>query len=96
MGQVTVTVNGRTYRLQCGDGEERRLIELATHVGNRIDGLAAEFGQVGDDRLLLMTALLVADELWDARERLAQLEADKTRTHAPPPVPVKPQSAAKS
>lgn len=74
MGQVTVTVNGRTYRLQCGDGEERRLIELATHVGSRIDGLADEFGQVGDERLLLMAALLVADELWDARERLAQLE----------------------
>ena len=53
MGQVTVTVNGRTYRLRCGDGEEPRLIELATHVGNRIDGLAAEFGQVGDERLSL-------------------------------------------
>ena len=96
MGQVTVTVNGRTYRLQCGDGEERRLIELATHVGNRIDGLAAEFGPVGDDRLLLMTALLVADELWDARERLAQLEADKTRGHTPPPVPAQAQSVPKS
>jgi cell division protein ZapA len=96
MGQVTVTVNGRTYRLQCGDGEERRLIELATHVGNRIDGLAAEFGQVGDDRLLLMTALLVADELWDVRERLAQLEADKARAHTPPPVPAQVQSVPKS
>jgi cell division protein ZapA len=44
MGQVTVTVNGRTYRLRCGEGEEARLIQLATLVGDRTDGLAAEFG----------------------------------------------------
>jgi cell division protein ZapA len=85
MGQVTVTVNGRTYRLRCGDGEEERLIALATHVGERIDELAAEFGQVGDERLLLMAALLMADELWEVRERLDQLETKTTA--APPPVP---------
>ncbi len=96
MGQVTVTVNGRTYRLRCGDGEEPRLIELATHISNRIDGLAAEFGQVGDERLLLMAALLVADELWDMRERLDQLEAGQSASHGPPPVPAHPQSAADS
>ena len=96
MGQVTVTVNGRTYRLRCGDGEEPRLIELATHISNRIDGLAAEFGQVGDERLLLMAALLVADELWDMRERLDQLEAGQSAAHGPPPVPAHPQSAADS
>lgn len=96
MGQVTVTVNGRTYRLRCGDGEEPRLIELATHISNRIDGLAAEFGQVGDERLLLMAALLVADELWDMRERLAQSEAGQSASHGPPPLPTHPQSAVKS
>lgn len=77
MGQVTVTLNGRTYRLRCGEGEERRLVELATHVSERVEGLAAEFGQVGDDRLLLMAALLIADELWDTRERLWELDAEK-------------------
>jgi cell division protein ZapA len=70
MGQISVTLNGRTYRLRCGEGEEERLLELANHVSARVDGLAAEFGQVGDDRLLLMAALLITDELWDAREQL--------------------------
>jgi cell division protein ZapA len=75
MGQVTVTLNGRTYRLRCGDGEEKRLAELAEHLGLRIDRLAMDFGQPGDERLLLMAALLATDELLDARARLKALEA---------------------
>lgn len=70
MGQVSVTLNGRTYRLACDDGEEERLIELATHVKERVEQLTLEFGQVGYDRLLLMTSLLIADELWDTRKAL--------------------------
>lgn len=70
MGQVSVTLNSRTYRLACDDGEEERLLELATHVKQRVDQLTIEFGQVGDDRLLLMAALLIADELWDTRRAL--------------------------
>lgn len=63
MGQVTVTLNGRTYSLECADGEEPRLLELAGFVQQRLDALAAEFGQIGDDRLLLMTAIMITDEL---------------------------------
>jgi len=72
-GQVSISLNGRTYRLHCGDGEENRLIELATHVRKKVEGLASEFGQVGDDRLLLMAAVLIADELWDVRDKMAEL-----------------------
>lgn len=67
MGQVSVTLNGRTYRLACGDGEEARLAEIATYVKSKLDHLAIEFGQAGDDRLLLMTALLITDELYDLK-----------------------------
>lgn len=67
MGQVTVTLNGRSYRLSCGDGEEERLLALADHVRAKLDALVAQFGQAGNDRLMLMAALLIADELWDAR-----------------------------
>ena len=70
MRQVSVTLNGRTYRLACDDGDEGRLMELAAHVKARVEQLTMEFGQVGDDRLLLMSALLIADELWDTRRAL--------------------------
>lgn len=69
MGQVAVTVNGRTYRLKCGDGEEARLLELAGYLTARVEAVAKEFGQVGDDRLLLMAALLITDELFDVKAR---------------------------
>ena len=70
MGQVTITLNGRAYRLSCGDGEEERLHKLADHVREKIEKLISEFGQIGDDRLMLMSALLITDELLEAREVL--------------------------
>ena len=70
MGQATITINGRTYRLECGDGEEARLLALAEIVRRRVDSLAGEFAAAGDGRLLLMTALMLADELMDAQARL--------------------------
>jgi len=66
MGEVAITVNGRAYRFECGDGEEARLRELAAYVKSRMDGLKQEHGNIGEERLLLMTALMIADDLWDA------------------------------
>lgn len=68
MGQVSVTLNNRTYRLACNTGEEARLTELARDVKSRVENLAREFGQPADERILLMAAVLLADELMDLRE----------------------------
>lgn len=75
MGHVTVTLNAKTYRLRCGDGEEQRLAELAEHVGQRIELLAAQFGQFGDERLLLMAALLITDDMLEMKARLERIDA---------------------
>ncbi len=69
MAQVTVTLNGRTYRLKCADGEEERLHDLVDHIRSKVDDLSDKFGQIGNERLLLMAAILICDELFDARER---------------------------
>ncbi len=71
MGQVAVTVFGRSYRFDCGEGEEARLGELAAFLKGRVEELNRQFGNAGEERLLLMAALLIADELWDARAALA-------------------------
>lgn len=76
MGQVTITLNGRTYRLSCPDDEEERLNQLVEHVRGKIDQLASEFGQIGNERLMLMSALMIADELFDLRD--AEDGANKT------------------
>jgi cell division protein ZapA len=75
MGQVAVNVNGRSYRFDCGDGEEARLEELAAYIKDRIDTLKREYGQVGAERLMLMAALLITDELWDARAAIVEKAA---------------------
>jgi cell division protein ZapA len=74
MGQVSVTLNGRTYRLECGEGEETHLIALAEYLGTHVETMKRKFGQVGDDRLILMASLLVADELWELRRQMQELK----------------------
>jgi cell division protein ZapA len=75
MGQVSVTLNGRTYRLECGEGEENHLIALAEYLGSHVDTMKRKFGQVGDDRLILMASLLVTDELWELRRQMLELKS---------------------
>jgi cell division protein ZapA len=74
MGQVSVTLNGRTYRLECGAGEEAHLIALAEYLGSHVDTMKQKFGQVGDDRLILMASLMVTDELWELRHQMQELK----------------------
>jgi cell division protein ZapA len=75
MATVGVTIAGRTYRMACGEGEEGHLQELARHVDTTLAGLRKGFGEIGDTRLVIMTAITVADELFEARRRAAELEA---------------------
>ena len=74
MGQVSVTLNGRTYRLECGGGEETHLIALAEYLGSHVDTMKRKFGQVGDDRLILMASLLVIDEFWELRRQMQEMK----------------------
>ncbi len=77
MGQVSITLNGRTYRLECDDGEEEHLLKLAETVGEQIESLKGKFGQIGDDRLMLMAGLMIADELAEARRKLNDIAQDR-------------------
>ena len=86
MGQVSVTINDRSYRLACGDGEEDRLVELATYVKSKIEQLTAEIGHAGDERLMLMAALMIADELWDAKAASDGTGTTSARPAEPEPV----------
>jgi len=76
MGQVTVTIAGRTYRVACGDGDEPRLEALAALYGSKIEELRKSFGEIGDMRLHVMAALTLADELAEATKRIEELESE--------------------
>lgn len=74
MSEVTITVNRRPYRLACEDGQEEHLLSLAERIDSRIADLVARFGQIGDQQLLVMVGLLLADEAADLRRRLDEHE----------------------
>jgi cell division protein ZapA len=73
MSHVNVTINGRQYRMACEEGQEARLLRLAESLETRIDSLRGKFGEIGDARLTVMAALMVADELNDANQRMRGL-----------------------
>jgi cell division protein ZapA len=76
MAQVSVTINGRQFRMSCEDGQEDHLMNLARELDSRIGGLRAKFGEIGDTRLTVMAAITVADELAEAATRVKRLEEE--------------------
>ena len=80
MGQVVVKVNGRDFTLSCPDGQEPRIRRLAQYVDAKIGEFVGTVGQVGEARLVLLAALVIADELSDANEALQQ---ERNRTRGP-------------
>jgi cell division protein ZapA len=70
MGQVIVKVNGRDFSLACEDGQEPRIRRLAQYVDTKVADFVRINGQVGEARLILLAAILIADELSDANDAL--------------------------
>jgi cell division protein ZapA len=76
MTQVTVSINGKQFRMACEDGQESHLMRLAQSFDQRIGELRGKFGEIGDTRLTVMAALTIADELFEAGQRVGQLEEE--------------------
>ena len=72
MAQVAVTVNRRTFEIACDDGQEQRVAELSREIDRRVAALTRSIGQVGENRLLLLAGLMMADELSEAQGALAK------------------------
>ncbi|PTM41375.1 cell division protein ZapA [Bosea sp. 124] len=76
MPQVNVTIAGKAYRMACGEGEEPHLEDLARIYDGKIQEMRQAFGEIGDMRLHVMAALMVADEASELQRRVSRLEAD--------------------
>src|SRR5271169_725758 len=79
MAQVSLTIDGRKYRLACNEGEEARLESLAGVIDDKIGEMRKAFGEIGDQRLVIMAALTIADNLAEARDEAA---AERKRSDA--------------
>lgn len=70
MGHVTVQVNGRKYKMSCDPGAEQRVLDLAVFIDGLVQDIKGGYRHVQDDRLYLMAALMVADQLFEVRDEL--------------------------
>ena len=87
MAQVTVTIDGKQYRMACDEGQEEHLIELAGSFDRYVTHLKGSFGEIGDQRLTVMAGIMVMDELSELRRRVRGMESEiatlrKTRDDA--------------
>jgi len=76
MGQVTVTIADKVYRIACNDGQEEHLYKLAAELDRKIAEMRAAFGEIGDNRLTVMAAITFMDDREDLKRRVAELESE--------------------
>ena len=76
MAQVTVTIDGKAYRMACEEGQEAHLEGLAANFDRYVGHLKSQFGEIGDLRLTVMAAIMVMDELSEANRQVAGLETE--------------------
>jgi cell division protein ZapA len=73
MPSIEVTINGRKYRMACEEGQEDHLRALAEDFDRRISDLKGDLGEIGDARLTVVAALMLADELYEAGTKIETL-----------------------
>jgi cell division protein ZapA len=76
MAQVNATIAGRQFRLACEDGQEEHLQSLAKDIDQRIIDLRRKFGEIGDTRLTVMAALMLADQLVESEQKMRRLDEE--------------------
>jgi len=84
VAEITVSINGRAYPVVCEDGKEEHVEKLATYLDQRVREVASSAGSASEARLMLLAALMTADELADAYNELADL---RNRADGVPEIP---------
>ena len=71
MAQVTITINSREYAIACENGQEVRIMQLASVLEEKAQLLKGISGQISENMFLAMVGILVADDLFEARKIIA-------------------------
>jgi len=77
---LNVLINGKTYRMACDEGEEDHLQRLAERFNGEVEKLKGSFGEIGDQRLTVMAAIITTDEVFNLKERVRILEGQLQET----------------
>lgn len=72
MAEVTIYINGRSYDISCDNGQEGRIVDLASYIDQRLQQISRSGAAYNDAHLMILTSLVLADELFDTREATGQ------------------------
>jgi len=72
MANVNIKFNGKDFLLSCDDGQEDHLEELLTHINEKFSNLKNDLGNIGENKLLLITSVQVMDEYFETKKKVEQ------------------------
>tara|TARA_B100001758_G_C17739753_1_gene269791 strand:- start:42 stop:488 length:447 start_codon:yes stop_codon:yes gene_type:complete len=72
MANVNIKFNNKEFLLSCDDGQEDHLQELANHLNERFDSLKSSLGNIGENKLLLITSITTMDEYFETKKKVEQ------------------------
>ena len=72
MANVNITFNGKEFLLSCDDGQEEHLQELAEQMNKKFTGLKSELGNIGENKLLLISSIKVMDEYFETKKKIEE------------------------
>ena len=72
MANVNIKFNGKEFLLSCEDGQEEHLDELALYLNNKFDNLKKSLGNIGENKLLLITSITVMDEYYETKKKIEE------------------------
>ena len=72
MANVNITFNGKEFLLSCDDGQEEHLVELSEQLNNKFANLKSQLGNIGENKLLLITSIKVMDEYFETNKKIEE------------------------
>ena len=72
MANVNIKFNGKDFLLSCDDGQEEHLEELLTHINKKFSDLKNNLGNIGENKLLLITSVQIMDEYFETKKKVEQ------------------------
>ena len=76
MANVNIKFNGKEFLLSCDDGQEEHLEELLTHINEKFSNLKNDLGNIGENKLLLITSVQIMDEYFETKKKVEQKKID--------------------
>ena len=76
MANVNIKFNGKDFLLSCEDGQEEHLDELAQHLTKKFDQMKSKLGNLGENKLLLITSITLIDEYFETKKKIEEKKDD--------------------